>query len=63
MVGNKCHNVFLFISVCNIRYIDVSCSELNDVLVMTVGDQTISELEVHKVHSDACVLVVLLSQV
>ncbi len=32
-------------------------------LVMTVGDQSISELKVHKVHSDACVLVVLLSQV
>ncbi len=49
LVGNKCHNIFLFISVCNIGYIDVSCSELNDVSVMTVGDQSISELKVHKV--------------
>ncbi len=63
LVGNKCHNIFLFISVCNIGYIDVSCSELNDVLVMTVGDQSISELKVHKVHSDACVFAMLLSQV
>jgi hypothetical protein len=45
LVGNKCHNIFLFISVCNIGYIDVSCSELNDVLVMLVGDQSISELK------------------
>jgi hypothetical protein len=45
LVGNKCHNIFLFISVCNIGYVDVSCSELNDVLVMTVGNQSISELK------------------